>query len=282
MDDHENKYGYKIPDRKAFLDVSWPKNVLHHVLSAYHQRTSFIGTLSRSRTSLNLLGTTPNMARRRSISPGADTARTTKSATGTARRVKLAKTQKFGSTTNLKLVSEKVSGFSVFSGPDLKRDPILAYGKEFEKPTEKRTGIERSRATDKKRGDDTPVRPYRAKLNRQSMSEQLFKQLNDPKLQTDMKRSTSQNYLNKDAIMEAVVIDSPDNSRYNTIKSNSTFGTEGSDSEYDGVASDRHFSRWGVTRGSNSYSNASNVPVSQLSTVNLKDVKKQGPGDSAV
>ncbi|CAK1597370.1 unnamed protein product [Parnassius mnemosyne] len=137
LDDHEKKYGRPIPDRSLYLDVPWPRNVLQHVLSAYQQRTSFIGSLSRSRTSLNLTlstSNTPNMDRRRSISP--TDYRITKSAvtgtSSTSRRGKLTEPQRYGSTSNLKLVSEKISGFSVFrQSDDFRREPIMAYGSDM-------------------------------------------------------------------------------------------------------------------------------------------------------
>lgn len=219
LDDHETKYGIRIPERKVFLDVPMPTNVLQHVLSAYYQRTSFIGSLSRSKTSLNLLGHATE--RRRSVSPN---------------RNKLK--SKFGSTNNLR--ADKV-----FSGTDSRRQPILAYGEEFRVPT----------------------RPVRAKLNRQSISEQLFKQMNE---KSDMKRSVSQSNLKKDTALEAVVIDVPSGGS----STDSTFRSRSGTNE-------SHFNRWGVTRGSNTYSDTHAVPVSQLSTVNLRDVK-HGHGDSAV
>lgn len=286
LDDHEKKFGKPIQDRGLYLDAPWPKNVLQHVLSAYHQRTSFIGSLSRSRTSLNFLSAanTPNMDRRRSISP--DSSVRAKSAASSAyntqKRGKLTKMQKYGSTSNLKLVSEKISGFSVFSGAeDIKRNPIMAYGdvpREIEE--EPRRSVERSKPVER-------ITSANRKLNRQSLSENLFKQLNEEK-EPAMKRSISQLSLKQDIAMEAVMIDLPsaDSSRYNTMKSNSTFGTVSQDgSETDDVET-KYFSRWGPVRGSNSYSNSGGVPVSQLSTLNLKSTirteRNDGPSDSNV
>lgn len=161
----------------------------------------------------------------------------------------------------MKLASEKISGFSVFSGPDIKkREPIMAYGNEF---GEHKHSIERSKPVEKR----TAASPMRPKLNRQSVSEQLFKVQENP----DFKRSMSQQNLKRDINMEAVVIDLP---------------SLDEDSPRDGESStdhaETHFSRWGPFRGSNSYSNNPSVPVSQLSTLNLTDVKKNGPNDSAV
>lgn len=266
------------------MDAPWPKNVLQHVLSAYHQRTSFIGSLSRSRTSLNFLSAanTPNMDRRRSISP--KNQRGTKSAVtsayNTQKRDKLTKLQKYGSTSNLKLVSEKISGFSVFSGAeDIKRNPIMAYGdvpREIEE--QPRRSIERGKPVEK-------ITSANRKLNRQSLSDNLFKQLNEEK-EPCMKRSISQLSLKQDIAMEAVMIDMPslESSRYNTMKSNSTYGTVSQDGSEDDVET-KYFSRWGPVRGSNSYSDHSHVPVSQLSTLNLKTIqteKKDAPTDSNV
>lgn len=107
-------------------------------------------------------------------------------------------------------------------------------------------------------------RPTRTKLKRQSISEQLFKQLHHHE-----KTSSSLQNLKQDVTKEAVVIDLP---------SIETDSQEGSDNE-DGS---KHFSRWGPTRGSNSYSNCPSIPVSQLSTLNLRQAKKNGPDDSAV
>ncbi|CAG9574944.1 unnamed protein product [Danaus chrysippus] len=245
LDDHERKFGIEIPDRRVYLDVPWPKNVLQHVLTAYHQRNSFIGSLSRSRTSLNLVLNTPDLDRRRSTSPNNRlTKSAASSATNTTKR-KLIKTQRFGSTSNLKLVSEKISGFSVFNGPDnVRREPIMAY-------------------EDNTRIDEEPkiVRSKPVKNNRQSLSDHLFRQLNNG--ETKMRRSISQQSLKQDVSMEAVVIDMPSlEGKYDTYKS--------SDSQYSD--DEKYFSRWGPTRGSNSYSNAPNIPVSQLSTLDLKTV----------
>lgn len=285
LDDHEAKYGIKIPDRSVYIEVPWPKNVLQHVLSAYHQRNSFIGSLSRSRTSLNLVisnSNTPSLDRRRSISPNTNFRQTKSaatSATSTTKRGKLKKAQRYGSTSNLKLVSEKISGFSVFNGPEERRDPIMAYddvpiervGKIDEEPRKsfERTKVER-----------TPIAIKNTKkINRQSLSDHLFKKVNNEPL---MKRSISQQSLKQDIVMEAVMIDMPSlEGKYDTYKSGTTIqsGTStGSDEE-------KYFSRWGPIRGSNSYSNAPNVPVSQLSTLNLKDVstdKAKEPPDSVV
>ncbi|CAF4939873.1 unnamed protein product [Pieris macdunnoughi] len=248
LDDHENKFGIAIPDREGYLNIPWPKNVLQHVLSTYHQRNSFIGSLSRSRTSLNLVlstANTPNMERR-SSSPNRLTKSAASSATNTAKRGRLTKAQKFGSTSNLKLVSEKISGFSVFNNDEIKRLPIMAYDDIPREIEEEPKRLERSK-------------PVQKKLNRQSLSEQLFKEVNE----TTMKRSMSQLSL-KDVSMEAVMIDMP--------------SLEGRDDSSD---DERHFSRWGAVRGSNSYANAPSVPVSQLSTLNLKtQVNKAKSPDS--
>ncbi|KAM3955298.1 LOW QUALITY PROTEIN: sterile20-like kinase [Aphomia sociella] len=246
LNNHEKKFRISIPDRDSYINAPWPKNVLQHVMTTYYQRNSFMGSLSRSRTSLNFMSTsnTPNMDRRRSISP---------IRTKTVKRDKLTKAQKFGSTSNLKLVSEKTSGFSVFSGSDLKRPPIMAFGNEVPKETEMQETMTL----------DRPLRKKDKMYNRQSMSEHLFKQMNT---EMSMKRSLSQQNLKQDIAMEAVVIDLPslEGERYDTVRSTSTIGSD--DSEVDGT---RHFSRWGPVRGSNSYSNTE-VPVSQLSTLNLK------------
>lgn len=246
LDDHERKFGIEIPDRKVYLDVPWPKNVLQHVLTAYHQRNSFIGSLSRSRTSLNLVLNTPDLDRRRSSSPNNRlTKSAASSATNTTKR-KLAKTQRFGSTSNLKLVSEKISGFSVFNGPDsVRREPIMAYEDNTKIDEEPRLGVTK------------PVKNN----NRQSMGDHLFRQLNNG--ETKMRRSISQQSLKQDVSMEAVVIDMPSlEGKYDTYNS---AGSQYSDE-------DKYFSRWGPTRGSNSYSDAPNIPVSQLSTLDLKTV----------
>ncbi|XP_028034413.1 serine/threonine-protein kinase 10 isoform X1 [Bombyx mandarina] len=257
LDDHEKKFGTKIADRSVYLDAPWPRNVLQHVLSVYHHRTSFIGSLSRSRTSLNLLSstTTPDMDRRRSISPGN---RGTKAASAdTTKRGKMSKASRYASTSNLKLVSEKISGFSVFSSDDWKRGPIMAYGDDFSS----RIDEEPRRAYEKTKVDK--------KKNRQSLSENLFR---DPTL-TPMKRSISQHNLKQDIAMEAVMIDVPPD-KYDTVKSGSTF-SQSSDHE------DSGFSRWGAVRGSNSYSNSDDVPVTQLSTRNLKHtIRNEDPYDS--
>ncbi|KAI8426786.1 hypothetical protein MSG28_014471 [Choristoneura fumiferana] len=292
LDDHEAKYGRPIPDRSVYLDSPWPKNVLQHVLTAYHQRNSFMGSLSRSRTSLNLIAT-PNMDRRRSISPdkhyrGTKSAAT--SATNTTKRGKLTKAQKFGSTSNLKLASEKISGFSVFSGSDERREPIMAYGPDFfSKQTQERVkSIEEEPRRSLERSKPVANKPvirkspkFDKKLNRQSLSEQHFK-LSET---AGMKRSISQQSLKQDIALEAVMIDLPSiDGKYDTVKSNSTFATtssQDSESEYEGIST-KYFSRWGPVRGSNTYSNSPDVPVSQLSTLNLKTLKQDGPTDSAV
>lgn len=253
-----------------------------------------MGSLSRSRTSLNLIAT-PNMDRRRSISPakhyrGTKSAAT--SATNTTKRGKLTKAQKFGSTSNLKLASEKISGFSVFSGSDERREPIMAYGPDFfTKQTQERVkSIEEEPRRSLERSKPVVNKPvirkspkFDKKLNRQSVSEQHFK-LSDAS--AGMKRSISQQSLKQDIALEAVMIDMPSiDSKYDTVKSNSTFATtssqDGSENEYDGIST-KYFSRWGPVRGSNTYSNSPDVPVSQLSTLNLKTLKQDGPTDSAV
>ncbi|KAJ0170042.1 hypothetical protein K1T71_014648 [Dendrolimus kikuchii] len=271
LDDHEKKFGKPIPDRSVYLNAPWPQNVLQHVLSAYHQRTSFIGSLSRSRTSLNFLSAanTPNMDRRRSISP--INSRISKSAVtsanNTTKRGKLTAASRYASTSNLKLVSEKISGFSVFnSTEEWKREPIMAF-EETKQIEEEPRRLGRTKPVDKK-------------LNRQSMSEQLFK--STELSLSPMKRSISQQSLKQDIAMEAVMIDlpSPDNN-YGTMKSNSTYSDSQGSEDLDVTTT--HFSRWGAVRGSNSYSNSGDIPVSQLSTINLKKTivtAKDGPADS--
>ncbi|XP_045782014.1 serine/threonine-protein kinase 10 isoform X2 [Maniola jurtina] len=275
LDDHEKKFGLKIPDRSVYLDVPWPKNVLQHVLTAYHQRNSFIGSLSRSRTSLNLISAsnTPNMDRRRSISPMS--VRQTKSAvsslTNTAKRGKLSKPQRYGSTSNLKLVSEKISGFSVFNNSEIRREPIMAYEEShIQKIDEEPRKLERSKPVER-----TPINSRVKKYNRQSLSDQMFKQVNEDPI---LKRSISQQSLKQDIALEAVVIDMPSlDGRYDTYKSVASSSTQSSEGE------ERGLSRWGAFRGSNSYSNAPDVPVSQLSTLNLKAVAdKKDSHDSVV
>lgn len=271
LDDHEKKFGKKIPDRALYLEAPWPTNVLQHVLTAYHQRNSFMGSLSRSRTSLNFLSAanTPNLDRRRSISPSRETKSAATSAYNTTKRGKLTKASRYASTSNLKLVSEKISGFSVFNNSDqYRREPIMAYDSNIvEEP--KRPSLERTKPIDKK------------KMNRQSMSELLFKTED----LSPMKRSISQQSLKQDIALEAVMIDLPslDSSRYSTIKSGSTVTTDSLSSD-DQLTT--RFSRWGAVRGSNSYSNSGDVPVSQLSTLNLKKTiaadKNDGPPDSVV
>lgn len=268
LDDHEKKFNIPIPDRGVFLNAPWPKNVLQHVLSAYHQRNSFIGSLSRSRTSLNFLSAanTPNMDRRRSISPNRATKSAATSANNTTKRGKLAKSHRYASTSNLKLVSDKISGFSVFNSNDeWRREPIMAYGDETKITEEPVQRIHKHN-----------------KLNRQSMSEQLFKQEAAPQ----MKRSISQQSLKQDRALEAVMIDLPSlETSFDTIRSGTS---DRSDSTYTVDSADdveTHFSRWGPVRGSNSYSNCE-VPVSQLSTLNLRksimNERADGPPDSVV
>ncbi|XP_045540835.1 serine/threonine-protein kinase 10 [Papilio machaon] len=286
LDDHEKKYGKTIPDRSLYLEAPWPRNVLQHVLSAYQQRTSFIGSLSRSRTSLNLAlstSNTPNMDRRRSVSPNNDY-RTSKSAassiTSTSKRGKLIKAQRYSSTSNLKLVSEKISGFSVFRGSDdIRREPIMAYDMMENKKIEEepRKSLERSKPVHKMPISVRNMSPARvkAKLNRQSMSEHALLEKNEDVL----KRSFSQQNLKQDISMEAVVIDMPSISKYDTFKSASTIDSIDIDKDSDAT----HFSRWGPVRGSNSYSNQGDIPVSQLSTMNFKaalGTDKNGPPDS--
>ncbi|XP_013163491.1 PREDICTED: serine/threonine-protein kinase 10 [Papilio xuthus] len=285
LDDHEKKYGKTIPDRSLYLEAPWPRNVLQHVLSAYQQRTSFIGSLSRSRTSLNLAlsnSNTPNMDRRRSVSPNNDY-RTSKSAassvSNTSKRGKLIKAQRYSSTSNLKLVSEKISGFSVFRGSDdVRREPIMAYDMMESKKIEEepRKSLERSKPVHKMPISVRNMSPARVKpkLNRQSMSEQALLEKNEDLL----KRSVSQQNLKQDIAMEAVVIDMPI-SKYDSFKSNSTIDSVDIDKDSDAT----HFSRWGPVRGSNSYSNQGDIPVSQLSTMNFKaalGTDKNGPPDS--
>ncbi|GBP32649.1 hypothetical protein EVAR_16811_1 [Eumeta japonica] len=279
LDDHEKKFGKKIPDRTKFLDAPWPKNVLHHVLAVHQQRNSLIGSLSRSRTSLHLLGvsSTPTMERRRSISPvsrGTKSAAT--SAYNTTKRGKLSKAQHYASTSNLKLVSEKISNFSVFAPPEINREPILAYG-DIKKANEPKMRVK------------TPAMKEaitKAKINRQSMSEHLLKQHNKENEESSgMKRSISQLSLKKDREMEAVMIDLPsleDNRQYDTIRS---LDSGSIDLDGDSSKPTTNFSRWGPVRGSNSYSNSDVPPVSQLSTLNLRRSiasNKSARDDSAV
>lgn len=201
------------------------------------------------------------MDRRKSISPS----RATKSATGstnnTTKRGKLSKGHRYASTSNLKLVSDKISGFSVFSNSDdWRREPIMAYG-------------------DNGQIKEEAERPKDKKLNRQSLSEHLLK---TDTAQT-MKRSISQQSLKQDRAMEAVMIDLPSlETSYNTMRSDRSDSTYTIDSNDD---LETHFSRWGPVRGSNSYSNTE-VPVSQLSTLNVRKSilsdKTEGPLDSNV
>ncbi|KAI5640798.1 polo kinase kinase domain-containing protein [Phthorimaea operculella] len=211
LDDHEKKFGKPVPDKAAFLDAPWPKNVLQHVLAAHQQRSSFIGALSRSRTSLHLLKATPPSDRRRSISPAAP---------ATVPRGKLNKTGiRYASTSNLKLVQEKISGFSVFSGPDERQKPIMAYGNDIPiSSTHERKSLERSRPVEK-----------RDRKFGQSNSEQTFKEKDLP----TMRRSISQQSLKQDIALEAVMIDVPIDSRYDTMKSGSTISSSQDGSEID-------------------------------------------------
>lgn len=272
LNDHEKKFGKPVPDRSVFLDVPWPKNVLQQVMSAYHQRNSFMGSLSRSRTSLNLLSTsnTPDMERRRSISP--NRAKSVMSNT-TPKRGKLTKASRYASTSNLNLGSEKTSGFSVFSGSEEKRrGPIMAYGNEVPMSLDrkvKRIEEEPRKSLDRSKPVEKGVKDQR--LYRQSLSTQMMKTTEDI---PPMKRSISQQSLKKDVAMEAVMIDisSMEENKYDTMKSTSTFATissHDSDIDIDGITS-QYFSRWGPVRGSNSYSNSVDIPVSQLSTLNIR------------
>lgn len=100
------------------------------------------------------------------------------------------------------------------------------------------------------------------------MSAQLFKTTESI---APMKRSISQQSLKQDVALEAVMIDL-EGSKYDTMKSTSTFATtssQDSDIDIEGITS-KYFSRWGPVRGSNSYSNSNDVPVSQLSTLNIR------------
>ncbi|CAH2244303.1 jg19667, partial [Pararge aegeria aegeria] len=273
LDDHEKKYGIKIPDRSLYLEAPWPKNVLQHVLTAYHQRNSFMGSLSRSRTSLNLIpANTPSLDRRRSVSPGSvrQTKSAVSSATNTTKRGKLTKAHRYGSTSNLKLVSEKISGFSVFNNSELRREPIMAYDENPQKIEEEPRKIERSKPLER-----TSINSRAKKYNRQSLSDQMFMQVNENPI---LKRSISQQSLKQDISMEAVVIDMPSlDGKYDTYKSMASTSTQSSEGE------GGYLSRWGAFRGSNSYSNTPDVPVSQLSTLNLKAVAdKKDKSDSIV
>lgn len=211
------------------------------------------------------------MERRRSISPPnrANSALTN----STSKRGKLTKGSRYASTSNLKQVSDKISGFSVFSGSDeMRREPIMAYGHDI--PTELRRNAknieeEPRRSLDRSKRIEKEVNDKR--LNRQSMSAQLLKTTeNIP----PMKRSISQQSLKQDVALEAVMIDLPsiEGNKYDTMKSTSTFATtssQDSDIDIDGIMS-QHFSRWGPVRGSNSYSGSNDIPVSQLSTLNIR------------
>lgn len=145
----------------------------------------------------------------------------------------------------------------------------MAFEENPQKIEEEPRRIERSK----------PVDPKTKKYNRQSLSEQMFKQVNDVSV---LKRSISQQSLKQDIAMEAVVIDMPSldtsqiDSKYDTYKSMASTSTHSSEGE-------GYFSRWGAFRGSNSYSNAPDVPVSQLSTLNLKAIAdKKDVSDSVV
>lgn len=232
-----------------------------------------MGSLSRSRTSLNLIAksNTPNMERRRSISP---TNRANSAlSNSTSKRGKLSKGTRYASTSNLKQVSEKISGFSVFSGSnETRREPIMAYGKEIPKETHrkvKRIEEEPRRSLERSQHVEKDVKDKR--LNRQSMSAQLLKTTDTIQ---PMKRSISQQSLKQDVALEAVMIDLPsiEGNKYDTIKSTNSFATTSShdsDVDIDGMTS-KGFSRWGPVRGSNSYSGSNDVPVSQLSTLNIR------------
>lgn len=145
---------------------------------------------------------------------------------------------------------------------------------------EPRKSIERSKPVEK----IPSARNKSPKLNRQSLSEHYFKEL-----APTMRRSISQQSLKQDIALEAVVIDLPslEPNKYDTMKSTSTFATttsDGSEFDFDAVTS-KYFSRWGPVRGSNTYSNTGDVPVSQLSTLNLRKSiisDKNGPSDSNV
>ncbi|CAB3259442.1 unnamed protein product [Arctia plantaginis] len=257
LDDHEKKFNIPIPDRSVYLNAPWPQNVLQHVLTAYYQRNSFIGSLSRSRTSLNFFSAsnTPHMDRRRSISPSKASKSAAASATNTTKRGKLTKGQRYASTSNLKLVSDKISGFSVFNSNDeWRREPIMAYGDNRQITEEKMDRIK-----DKK-------------LNRQSMSEQLFKQ----EAIQGMKRSISQQSLKQDRALEAVMIDLPSlEPSYDTLRSGRS---DRSDSTYTIDSTEdlhTHFSRWGPVRGSNSYSNTEVPALDEEFTVQLEEQERQ-------
>ena len=205
---------------------------------------------------------TPNMDRRKSISPNRASKSAAASANNTTKRGKLTKGHRYASTSNLKLVSEKISGFSVFNNSDdWRREPIMAFG------------------DDRQIQEEIIERPKEKKLNRQSMSEHLLK----TETTQTMKRSISQQSLKQDRALEAVMIDLPSlDTTYNTMRS------ERSDSNYTIDSNDdleTHFSRWGPVRGSNSYSNTE-IPVSQLSTLNIRKSilsdKIEGPPDSNV
>lgn len=245
--------------------MPWPRNVLQHVLSAHQQRTSFIGSLSRSRTSLNLTlsaANTPDPGRRRSISP----------THGISRRGRLAKAQKFGSTSNLKLVTEKISGFSVFRGAEeSRRQPIMAYAAPDY--TNSAIGEEKRHKEESKAGRGgreakrTPTLDYR----RSGIEEETRMEERGDRDREGMKRSSSRSDLKRDVAMEAVVIDLP------------SLDNSCNEADGDGRSTTTHFSRWGPVRGSNSYCSRGDVPVSQLSTLDFKRAlasDKSGPPDS--
>lgn len=215
------------------------------------------------------------MERRRSISPS-NRAKSALS-NSTSKRGKLTKGSRYASTSNLKQDSDKNSRFSVFSGADeIRREPIMAYGNEI--PTEHRRKVKYIEEEPRKNlGHSKPLEKddycvvKNKRLNRQSMSAQLLKTTENI---APMKRSISQQSLKQDVALEAVMIDVPsdDVNKYDTMKSTSTFATTSShdsDIDIDGITS-KYFSRWGPVRGSNSYSGSNDIPVSQLSTLNIR------------
>ncbi|CAH2062163.1 unnamed protein product, partial [Iphiclides podalirius] len=225
LDEHERKYGRPVPDRSLHLDAPGR------------------GT---SRTSLNLAlssaASTPDPGRRRSISPG------------TGRRGRLAKAQKYGSTSNLKLVTEKISGFSVFRGADDgRREPIMAYS-----TPEHRTG---GRGVIEE--ESTAARDNRDMKKRHTTYEYSRDDMEERRGHIHGSRADDRK---RDVAMEAVVIDLP--------------SLDGS-SDADGEGRTGHFSRWGPVRGSNSYSGRGEVPVSQLSTRDFKAALAADKGGSS-
>lgn len=148
----------------------------------------------------------------------------------------------------------------------------MAYGNEV--PTELRRKVkhieeEPRRHLERSKPVQKEVKDKR--LNRQSMSAQLLKTTENV---TPMKRSISQQSLKQDVALEAVMIDLPsiEGNKYDTMKSTSTFATtssQDSDIDIEGITS-KYFSRWGPVRGSNSYSASNDIPVSQLSTLNIR------------